>query len=94
MNLESRHVLDGDSGSGYLSQDPNQVCSIPSTDKTNKQSKTPITMSSGSSVPPEIRSIKVQSRPGKWFERPYLEKNLSHKRAGGEAQGVGSEFKH
>jgi hypothetical protein len=31
--------------------------------------------------------------PGKSFERPYLKKNPSQKRAGGMAQGVGPEFK-
>jgi hypothetical protein len=30
---------------------------------------------------------------GKKFSRPYLEKNHHKKRAGGVAQGVGSEFK-
>jgi hypothetical protein len=30
---------------------------------------------------------------GKWFERLYLEKNPSQKRAAGVAQGVGPEFK-
>jgi hypothetical protein len=29
---------------------------------------------------------------GKWFKKPYLEKN-HQKRAGGVAQGVGPEFK-
>jgi hypothetical protein len=35
----------------------------------------------------------VKSQLGKWFLRPYLEKNTSQKRASGVAQGVGPEFK-
>jgi hypothetical protein len=39
-----------------------------------------------------IRRIEIQSQPGKWFTRPHLE-NLSQKKVGGVAQGVGPEFK-
>jgi hypothetical protein len=35
---------------------------------------------------------RIQISLGKYFLRPYLEK-AHHKKAGGMAQGVGSEFK-
>jgi hypothetical protein len=43
----------------------------------------------------EIRRIKVQSQPRQTFHftRSYLEKNLSQKKSGGVAQGIGPEFK-
>jgi hypothetical protein len=41
----------------------------------------------------EIRRIEVQSQPGQIFRETLSEKNASHKRAGGVAQGIGPEFK-
>jgi hypothetical protein len=42
----------------------------------------------------EIRRISARSQPRKQFARPYLKKkNPPQERAGGENQGVGSEFK-
>jgi hypothetical protein len=37
--------------------------------------------------------LSSKPNPEKQFERPYLEKTHSKKRAGGVAQGLGSEFK-
>jgi hypothetical protein len=39
------------------------------------------------------RGSSVKASLGKEFATTYLEKNLSQKRAGGVAQGVGPEFK-
>jgi hypothetical protein len=41
----------------------------------------------------EIRRIPVQSQCGKIVQDILFRKNPSQKRAGGEAQGVGPEFK-
>jgi hypothetical protein len=41
----------------------------------------------------EIRRIVVQTQPGQIVRKTLSEKNLSQKRAGGVAQGVGPEFK-
>jgi hypothetical protein len=41
----------------------------------------------------EIMRIEFPSHPQAEFERPYLGKNLSQKRTGEVAQGVGPEFK-
>jgi hypothetical protein len=38
-------------------------------------------------------ALCLKASPGKWFTRPYLRKTHHKKRAGGVAQGVGSEFK-
>jgi hypothetical protein len=37
--------------------------------------------------------LQFKASLGKQFQRSYLEKNPSQKRAGGVAQGVGPEFK-
>jgi hypothetical protein len=37
--------------------------------------------------------LQFKTSPGKEFARPYLEKTLQKKRAGGVAQGVGPEVK-
>jgi hypothetical protein len=37
--------------------------------------------------------LQFKVRLGKEFVRPYLKKTLHKKRAGGVAQGIGSEFK-
>jgi hypothetical protein len=44
-------------------------------------------------VEAEIRGITVQSQPKKIVSKTLSQKNPSQKRAGGVAQGVGSEFK-
>jgi hypothetical protein len=41
----------------------------------------------------EIRSTGVQGQPGQRVHKTLTQKNPSQKRAGGVAQGVGSEFK-
>jgi hypothetical protein len=41
----------------------------------------------------EITRSWFEATPGKPCVRPYPEKNLSQKRAGGVAQGIGPEFK-
>jgi hypothetical protein len=37
--------------------------------------------------------LRFKASLGKQLERPYLEKTLHNKKAGGVAQGVGLEFK-
>jgi hypothetical protein len=41
----------------------------------------------------EIRRTAVRSQPGQIVQENSISKNLSQKRAGGMAQGVGPEFK-
>jgi hypothetical protein len=41
----------------------------------------------------EIRRIEVESEPGQMVRETLSRENLSQKRAGGVAQGVGPEFK-